>query len=70
MRSLYMYRVSQEERSIFWEVIISVILSRKVYMYMCISTVQVTGENYTDKRFSASNAIVLTPQNTATATYE
>jgi hypothetical protein len=30
------YRVSQEERSIFWEVIVSVILSRKLYMYMCI----------------------------------
>jgi hypothetical protein len=29
------YTVSQEERSIFWEVIVSVILSRKMYMYMC-----------------------------------
>jgi hypothetical protein len=29
------YRVSQQERSIFWEVIVSVILSKKVYMYMC-----------------------------------
>jgi hypothetical protein len=29
------YRVSQEGRSIFWEVIVSVILSKKVYMYMC-----------------------------------
>jgi hypothetical protein len=29
------YRVSQEERSIFWEVIVSVILSKEVYMYMC-----------------------------------
>jgi hypothetical protein len=28
-----LYRVSQEERSIFWEVIISVILSKKLYMY-------------------------------------
>jgi hypothetical protein len=27
--------MSQEERSIFWEVTISVILSKKVYMYMC-----------------------------------
>jgi hypothetical protein len=27
--------VSQEERSIFWELIVSVILSKKVYMYMC-----------------------------------
>jgi hypothetical protein len=25
----------QEERSIFWEVIVSVILSKKLYMYMC-----------------------------------
>jgi hypothetical protein len=29
------YRVSREERSVFWEVIVSVILSKKVYMYMC-----------------------------------
>jgi hypothetical protein len=29
------YRVSQEERSVFWEVIVSAILSRKLYMYMC-----------------------------------
>jgi hypothetical protein len=29
------YRVSQEERSIFWEVIVSVILSKEVYMYVC-----------------------------------
>ena len=28
------YRVSQEERSIFWEVIVSVILSKNVYMNM------------------------------------
>jgi hypothetical protein len=29
------YRVSQEERSIFWEVIVSVILSKNLYMNMC-----------------------------------
>jgi hypothetical protein len=29
------YGVFQEERSIFWEVIVLVILSNKVYMYMC-----------------------------------
>ena len=29
------YRVSQEERSVFWEVIVSVILSKKLYMNMC-----------------------------------
>ncbi|PNF31997.1 hypothetical protein B7P43_G06550, partial [Cryptotermes secundus] len=28
-------QVSQKERSIFWEVIVSVILSKKLYMYMC-----------------------------------
>jgi hypothetical protein len=28
-------RVSQEQRSIFREVIVSVILSKKLYMYMC-----------------------------------
>jgi hypothetical protein len=27
--------VSQEERSIFWEVIVSVILSKKLYVNMC-----------------------------------
>jgi hypothetical protein len=32
----HIYRVSQEERSIFLEVTVSVILSKKkVYMYMC-----------------------------------
>ena len=30
-----LYRVSQEEASILWEVIVSVILSKIVYMYMC-----------------------------------
>jgi hypothetical protein len=29
------YKMSQEERSLFWEVIVSAILSTKVYMYMC-----------------------------------
>jgi hypothetical protein len=29
------YRMSQEERSIFWEVIVSVILSKKMYICMC-----------------------------------
>jgi hypothetical protein len=32
---LWIYSVSQEEMSIFWEVIVSVILSKKVYVYMC-----------------------------------
>jgi hypothetical protein len=27
--------MSQEERSVFWEVIVSAILSKKLYMYMC-----------------------------------
>jgi hypothetical protein len=31
----HLYRVSQEERSIFWEIIVSVILRKKVYMNMC-----------------------------------
>jgi hypothetical protein len=36
-RESVVYRVSQEKRSIFWEVIVSVILSKKkkVYMDMC-----------------------------------
>jgi hypothetical protein len=29
------YRVSQEETLIFWEVIISATLSKKVYMFIC-----------------------------------
>jgi hypothetical protein len=29
------YRVSQEKRTIFWEVIVSVVLSKKLYMNMC-----------------------------------
>jgi hypothetical protein len=32
---MQIYRVSQEERSIFQEVIVSVILSKKLYMKMC-----------------------------------
>jgi hypothetical protein len=32
---LLIYRASQEERSIFWEVMVSGILSKKVYMYVC-----------------------------------
>jgi hypothetical protein len=32
---MHIYGVPQEQRSIFWEVIISVILSNKVNMYMC-----------------------------------
>jgi hypothetical protein len=31
---MHIYTVSQEERSIFWEVIISAILRKKLYMYM------------------------------------
>jgi hypothetical protein len=32
---MYLYRVSEEERTIFWEVIVSVILSKKLYVNMC-----------------------------------
>jgi hypothetical protein len=32
---MLLYRMSQEETAIFWEVIVSVILSKKVYMYVC-----------------------------------
>jgi hypothetical protein len=31
-----LYRMSHEEMSIFWEVIVLVILSKKVSMYMCL----------------------------------
>jgi hypothetical protein len=30
-----LYRVSEKERSVFWKVIVSVILSKKEYMYLC-----------------------------------
>jgi hypothetical protein len=29
------FRASQEEMSIFWEVVVLTILSKKVYLYMC-----------------------------------
>jgi hypothetical protein len=32
---LPIYRVSQDETSAFWEAIVSVVLSKKMYMYMC-----------------------------------
>jgi hypothetical protein len=35
MKELSLKQVSQEERSIFWEVVVSVILRKKVYMNMC-----------------------------------
>jgi hypothetical protein len=31
----WLYRVSQEERLIFWEVIVLVVLSKHMYMYKC-----------------------------------
>jgi NurA-like 5'-3' nuclease len=33
---ILIYRMSQKERSIFWDVIISVILSKNLYMYTCL----------------------------------
>jgi hypothetical protein len=36
LSSLPVYRASQEERSIFWEVIVLVILNKNMYMYMCL----------------------------------
>jgi hypothetical protein len=30
-----LYKVPQEERSIYWKFLLSVILSKKFYMYMC-----------------------------------
>jgi hypothetical protein len=51
------YRVLQEERSISWEAIVSVILSKKFYMYMCPipngfrhAAVSVYGSKIVDKR--------------------
>ena len=34
-QNVELYRMSQKERSIFWEAIVSVILSKNVYMNMC-----------------------------------
>ena len=33
---MFIYRMSEEQRSIFWEVIISVILSKNIYMNLQI----------------------------------
>jgi hypothetical protein len=35
VKSGCIYRVSQEEISVFWEVTVSAILSKEIYMYMC-----------------------------------
>jgi hypothetical protein len=32
---MLIYRLSEEERSIFWDAIVSAILSKKLCMYMC-----------------------------------
>jgi hypothetical protein len=34
-KPVYAYMVSRERRSILWEVIVSVILNKNVYTYMC-----------------------------------
>jgi hypothetical protein len=34
-----LYRMSQEEMSIFWEATVSVIISKKVYMYMYMCSI-------------------------------
>jgi hypothetical protein len=33
VKELHIYRMSQEEKAISWEVIVSVILSKEVYVY-------------------------------------
>jgi hypothetical protein len=35
-RKMYKYRVIQEDRSILWEVIVLVIVRKKVHMNMCL----------------------------------
>jgi hypothetical protein len=35
VKNIWLYRVSQEEMLIFWEVIVWVILNKKLYIYMC-----------------------------------
>jgi hypothetical protein len=35
LHCLCIYRMSQEERSIFWDVIVSAILTKAMFMYMC-----------------------------------
>jgi len=33
--NIYIYKVFQEKRSVFWKVTVSVILSKKLYINMC-----------------------------------
>jgi hypothetical protein len=51
-----LYRVSREEISIFWEVITLVILSKKLYMYMCPIL-----NGFRDRAISLYSSFDLTP---------
>jgi hypothetical protein len=45
------YRVSHEEGSVFWEVTVSAILSKKVHMYMCpIRAISLYSSKIVDKK--------------------
>jgi hypothetical protein len=55
-KTIAVYRVSQEERSIFREVIVSVIPSKKVYMNMCPLP-----NGFQDRAIRTYNSLALAP---------
>jgi hypothetical protein len=61
LHSVEIYKVSQEERSILWEAIVSVIPNKKVCMYMCpiprssYFTVQYCTAHCTDEQHAMSS---------------
>jgi hypothetical protein len=54
--------MSQEERSIFWEVIVSVIIIKKVYIYTCVlfRTVSEIDEQHAMSSHELQSALMLT----------
>jgi hypothetical protein len=57
-------RVSQEEWSIFWDIIVLVVLSRKAYIYMCHIP-----NGYRERRISLYNSKSVDKKNTLHAIY-
>jgi hypothetical protein len=67
----FAYRMSQEERSIFWEVIVSAILSKKctcthvrtvseIELFHCTVTVHCTDEQHAMSSYELQSALMLT----------
>jgi hypothetical protein len=56
------YRMSQEEKSVFWELILSFILSKKLYMSICpipncfmLSPAQMNAKTHSDEQHAMSS---------------